>query len=183
MATPSLTASGENLTFYEEQRFRQQQKWLWCLLLSIDAITVGFFLHSVSFSNVLNPSDRGQLTTNLILLGACVLAVFLIIGLTWLISLIKLVTAVTQDGLFVQFFPLRRKAIDLTQLQHCEPCTYNPLFDYGGWGIRKTLKGNAYSISGNRGVQLEFAAGKPLLIGSQRPEELAQAIAAYRRNA
>ncbi len=167
--------------FHEAQLFCQQQKWLWLLMLSIDAITVGFFLHSVSFSNVLNPPSSEQRQANLILLGACVLAVFMIIGLTLLISMIKLVTEVTQDGLFVQFFPLWRKAIDLTQLKHCEPRTYRPLFDYGGWGIRKTFKGNAYSISGNRGVQLEFFSGKPLLIGSQRPEALAQAIEAYRR--
>jgi hypothetical protein len=34
----------------------------------------------------------------------------------------------------------------------------------------------AYNVSGNRGVQLEFSNGKRLLIGSQRPEDLAAAI-------
>ncbi len=36
--------------------------------------------------------------------------------------------------------------------------------------------GKAYNVSGNRGVQLKLSSGKGLLIGSQRPEELAQAI-------
>ena len=36
--------------------------------------------------------------------------------------------------------------------------------------------GKAYNVSGNRGVQLKLSTGNGLLIGSQRPEELAQAI-------
>ena len=34
----------------------------------------------------------------------------------------------------------------------------------------------AYNVSGNRGVQPVFSNGKRLLIGSQRPDELAAAI-------
>jgi hypothetical protein len=37
-------------------------------------------------------------------------------------------------------------------------------------------KGWAYNVRGNRGVQLELANGKRILIGSQRAEELAGAI-------
>ncbi len=48
--------------------------------------------------------------------------------------------------------------------------------EYGGWGIRYGMKGMAYNVSGNRGVQLEFETGKRLLIGSQRPEELVSQI-------
>jgi hypothetical protein len=51
--------------------------------------------------------------------------------------------------------------------------------DYGGWGIRYGLKGKAYSISGNRGVFFAFTEGKKvrkLMIGSQIPEKLAEAV-------
>jgi TATA-box binding protein (TBP) (component of TFIID and TFIIIB) len=50
------------------------------------------------------------------------------------------------------------------------------LLEYGGWGIKYGRKGKAYNVSGNRGVQLVFKDGKQLLIGSQRAEELAEAI-------
>jgi hypothetical protein len=59
-----------------------------------------------------------------------------------------------------------------------EVITYSPLRDYGGWGIRYGSKGKAYNVSGNRGVRLELSNGKRLLFGSQRPEELSEAVAA-----
>jgi hypothetical protein len=36
--------------------------------------------------------------------------------------------------------------------------------------------GWAYNISGNRGVRIDYKDGNRFLIGSQRPEELQQAI-------
>ena len=54
---------------------------------------------------------------------------------------------------------------------------YKPLREYGGWGIRCSLKrGKAYNVSGNKGVQLVFKNGKQLLIGSQKAEALEEAI-------
>ena len=37
-------------------------------------------------------------------------------------------------------------------------------------------RGKAYNVSGNEGVQLELTNGKRILIGSQRADELADAI-------
>ena len=53
-------------------------------------------------------------------------------------------------------------------------------YDYGGWGIRRGRRGWAYNVSGNRGVLLQLENEKTLLIGSQRPDELAAAIEAQR---
>ena len=54
--------------------------------------------------------------------------------------------------------------------------SYNPIRDYGGWGIRWGTKGKAYNVSGNRGLYLEFSDGKQLLIGLQKPEEFVEAL-------
>ncbi len=90
----------------------------------------------------------------------------------------QLTTKVSPEGLFVRFRPFhfRPKRIDLSQLADVEPVTYRPIVEYGGWGIRSGRKGNAYNVSGNLGVRLTFTNGRHLLIGSQRPEELASAI-------
>jgi len=53
--------------------------------------------------------------------------------------------------------------------------TYSPILDYGRWGIRYGWRGKAYNVSGNRGVIFVLPGGETLLIGSQRPEELASA--------
>ncbi|AKB57240.1 hypothetical protein MSBR2_0724 [Methanosarcina barkeri 227] len=94
---------------------------------------------------------------------------------------IKLVTEVRNDGIYVRFYPFHRsfKRFPFESIQNYKALTYNPIRDYGGWGIRYGLKGNAYNMAGNRGVLLEFTDGnkmKKLMIGSQIPEKLAEAI-------
>jgi hypothetical protein len=43
--------------------------------------------------------------------------------------------------------------------------------------VRFGPRGRAYNVSGNRGVEITLANGKRVLIGSQRSDELAAAIA------
>jgi hypothetical protein len=43
-------------------------------------------------------------------------------------------------------------------------------------GIRSTREGKAYVAGGDRGVRVTLASGETLVVGSQRPEELAAAL-------
>jgi hypothetical protein len=89
----------------------------------------------------------------------------------------ELRTEVRDEALYTRVFPLTRQhRFSWGEIRSCEARTYRPLLEYGGWGVRCGRGGKAYNVSGNRGVQLEFTNGKRLLIGSQRPEELAAAI-------
>lgn len=54
--------------------------------------------------------------------------------------------------------------------------TYNPLLEYGGWGIRGFGKKIAYNAQGNRGVLVTLKSGGTVLLGSQQPEDLEAAI-------
>ncbi len=91
---------------------------------------------------------------------------------------VELTTEVSADGLRLRFFPfhLSFRRIDLARVTRCQAVTYRPILQYGGWGIRWTWKGKAYNISRNRGVRIDYTNGRHLLIGSQRPDELAHAI-------
>ena len=71
---------------------------------------------------------------------------------------------------------MRAKKIDLEQVVSVRAVSYRPILQYGGWGIRWTIKGKAYNARGNCGVRLDFANGRHLLLGSQRAEELVQTI-------
>ena len=94
----------------------------------------------------------------------------------WFLSL-KLVTEVRDHEVSVHFVRLwRARKIPLESIRCASAVTYRPILDYGGWGIRMGRKGWAYNTSGNRGVELELDTGKLLLVGSQRPKELAAAI-------
>jgi len=86
-----------------------------------------------------------------------------------------------QDGLYIKFAPVHFsfKKIQLDDLKKHYVRTYNPLGEYGGWGIKSGKNGKVYNVSGDRGVQLEFTDRKNLLIGSQKSEQLDSAIREY----
>lgn len=94
---------------------------------------------------------------------------------------LKLITEIRQDGVYFLFFPFHFsfKKLPFKDIQSYEVRTYNPIRDYGGWGIRYGLTGKAYTTSGNQGILLKFTEGekiKTIMIGSKMPEKLSQAI-------
>ena len=163
--------------FHEEQQFRQP--WLWLLLLVITACVIGMFAHGMYTQLYLGQSwgDRPMSDSALVISAA--FSFLISAGLTLLFYKLKLITEVGPDGVHIRFFPLTRRKITFDSITSCKARTYRPIREYGGWGIRFNRKGNAYNVSGNWGVQLEFRQGRPLLIGTQRPEELADVINKY----
>jgi len=85
-------------------------------------------------------------------------------------------TKLLPDELQVRFGRRTRFRIPLKNVVRAFYRAYNPIPEYGGWGIRTGQRGRAFNMRGNEGVQLVLASGKRVLIGSQRPEELARAI-------
>ena len=113
------------------------------------------------------------------ILTITIAGIFVPIAIAVLFLLLKLETEVRPDGLYIRFFPahIHFKRFGAEDLSEYYAREYKPLREYGGWGIRCSLKkGKAYNVSGNKGVQLVFKNGKRLLIGSQRAEELEEAI-------
>ena len=87
-------------------------------------------------------------------------------------------TEVRDCGVRIRFRPFHRKWVvfGFDSIQKAEACTYSPLKEYGGWGIRYGRKGKAYNVSGNKGVLLTLTGGKSVLIGSKSHEVLYSAI-------
>ncbi|MEO7650435.1 MAG: hypothetical protein ABIZ80_08190 [Bryobacteraceae bacterium] len=144
--------------FHEEQPFRQS--WLWTLLLGIFAVSIG----GIWIAN----RDAGL--GALFLLGPVAI---------WLYS-IKMITEVGGDEVTIHFVWLwKARHIRFSEIRSVSPRQYNPITEYGGWGIRWSFGGRmAYNVSGNRGVQLELTDSRTVLIGSQRSDELASALTA-----
>ena len=90
----------------------------------------------------------------------------------------KLQTRLSESTLYMRFFPLHfsYRKIDFDTIATVYARSYQPLGEFGGWGIRWTPRGRAYNVSGNRGVQLELKNGKKILLGSQRADELASLL-------
>ena len=159
------------LIYREEQRFPLWFRWLLALSM-IFAIVLSIF----SLPEILSDQSLPDIppTIPIVIVGICVP-----IAIAVLFLLLKLETEVRPDGLYVRFFPfhIHFKRFAAKDLSEYYARRYRPIIEYGGWGIRWSLrKGRAYNVSGNKGVQLVFKSGKRLLIGSQRAEELEEAI-------
>lgn len=91
-------------------------------------------------------------------------------------GLLKMTTEVTPGGLTIWFgiLPAYRYAVPGPNIKSAKAVQYRPLLDCGGWGIRRSRSGHrVFTAKGNRAVEVELTDGHRLLIGSQRPDELA----------
>lgn len=152
------------IIFKEVQRFRQV--WLWTLLLGILFFPLWEISRDLLYNNTSN-SYFGWIFL-------CVMLVFL----TFFYKL-QLTTEITDEVILIRFnfFHRKSKIITWNEIQKAEIITYNPIMDYGGWGIKYGgLNSIAYNVSGNQGLQLYLKNGKKILIGTQKPEELQNII-------
>lgn len=112
-------------------------------------------------------------------LNGLIYAAFCALGLGLVFNLLCQRTRVTDQEVIVTFgiiIPFYRRRIALTEIVSTETVIYSPLTEYGGWGIRGWGKNVGLNARGNRGVRLMLRDGRRLLIGSQRPDELAAAL-------
>jgi hypothetical protein len=90
---------------------------------------------------------------------------------------VKLVTEVWPDAVTIAMRGLwRTNRVSIDEVRSAKVVTFDPVQDWGGYGIRVNRKGRAYLAAGNQGVKLELIGGRSVLVGSQRPYELAGSI-------
>jgi hypothetical protein len=143
--------------FQERQRFRQV--WLWVLMVGVLAVS--------AIPMIARPS-AGSFTS--------LAFTALVVGL---LAYAHLDVIVDEEQILVRFRPfhLRGRRIPLEQVAEAYARTYSPINEYGGWGIRLCGDSMAYNAYGNEGVQLVLTDGRRILIGSQKSQELAAALA------
>lgn len=146
--------------YKEKQRFRQWWIWFILLLPSVGAV-VGLAFEYKSTAHISTESILG-------------LAILLLVGLALL--LVRLDTRIEPSGISVRLFPfhLKYKRYAWAELESVHVRKYDPIGEFGGWGYRSWggKKGNAWNISGNKGIQLKFKSGRELLIGTLKPEQV-----------
>lgn len=162
--------------FYETQIFRQ--KWLMFLMIIVNTVVLTVFLYSIVQQVILGKPWGNSPVSNTVLIAIGCVSVFSCLAISYLIWTTKLTTEVNDTGVHIRFYPFLQRHVHFDSITDCQEKRYNPILEYGGWGLRFGLKSNAYNVSGNKGVFLEFKKGKSLLIGSQRADELAHAIQA-----
>jgi len=161
----------DGIIFREVQAFRQW--WAWILILAGAGIGWAGFIYQIilgrPFGN--NPATDSSVMVLFVIFGVLFPLIFYIF---------RLITEVSQEYIRIRFFPVFSRRIKLSDVEKVIIRRYNPIREYGGWGIRyggKGKKGWAYTVSGNLGVEIILKDGRSLLIGSKMPDKLALAIA------
>lgn len=151
------------MRYLEGQKFNQW--WLWALNFAVLGLMI--FLGWQAY----NSGDT---------LWRALLPL-LIAGITFAsIALIELRTTIEDNLLTVRFWPFVTKRFHRDEIAEAYVRKYDPLMEYGGWGVRFGGKnGRAYNVMGNQGLQLRLKNGEKWLVGTQRPEELKVAIRAW----
>jgi hypothetical protein len=159
------------VSFREVQRFGQA--WVWVLVIMVSGVAwYGAYQQLIlkkPFGD--NPAPDSLMWVILVVFG---------IGFPLFFYSLRLVTEVRPNGLYYRFYPLHRRfhKLSFSDIAGCEAVTYRPIRDYGGWGIRFGHRGKAFNVRGNRGVDLVLNDQSRILIGSQKPEQLAMALSA-----
>jgi hypothetical protein len=174
----------EEIVFFERQKM-----FLFaflCLGVALFFIyeTISQIVYGKTFGD--NPSsDTG------LIIGSAVL-----LFITALLFSVSLKTTVNKEGIYVKLFPfnIRYQYFPWESITKSYIRKYKPIMEYGGWGIKvgsifqrrgpgfrcrlglHSKRNDAFTVSGNMGLQLEFVSGRKLLIGTHKPEELAETL-------
>ena len=159
----------QEVLYSEKQRFRQW--WIWVLILPTPVICLWGIIQQIilgiPFGNA--PADD---------LFLILIAVVFGVGLPLFMYMVGLDTEVTGSEVRIRFRPIHRNWVryNFDQIEDVQVHNYNPIRDYGGWGIRYGSLGKAYNVSGNTGVLVTLKNRSRVLIGSGLHEILSDII-------
>lgn len=160
----------DEVLFAERQKFKQW--WLWGLLIVIN----GIFISGI-YKQVIGGQQFGDkpMSNSGIIIGFSI-----VLLVTLLFLFFKLETVIKKDGIYVRFFPIHitYRKYTWNKMAKAFVRQYNPITEYGGWGLRYGIfgKGKALNVSGNKGLQLIFSDNTKLLIGTKKPDELSEVL-------
>lgn len=152
---------------------KQFVKWWWLTMFILAIIVIIFGTAFYATQN----SDED--TTVIVSIICCIIAFPLVFGLLYL----RLETRIDEKGIFAYFRPFNftRKFFAWEDVDECYVRDYEPLSEYGGWGMRGIGSGSkAYNIWGKKGIQIVTRDGKRFLIGTQKPKSAQETITIYK---
>lgn len=160
------------LVYTERQQFRNSFFIFPVIGVSVVLIVLfgsGIYTQIVSgkpFGN--NPmSDTGLIITT-------ALVIFVTSAIIGLLVFMRLETRIDRETISFRFVPFHRSwhIVRWNEVTEANVVTYNPIGDYGGWGIGSGKKGKAYNVKGNKGLLIRLKSGKNILLGTQQNQNL-----------
>lgn len=148
--------------FQEQQR---QGVLGWLILIFVISIFVIAAIKQIGFDKQFDDQAKSDL-------GLIVTAVVVSLSIVLLLVFSKLQTYINAQGIYIRYLPFqfKYKFIDWNTIEKVYLRRYNPIIEFGGWGIRRSLRGTAYIMKGRVGLQIVIMNRKKILLGTQEPE-------------
>ena len=160
---------------YFTERQKATQKWLW-ILMGVLILMAVYFTYEITLQTAADTNTED--------------IVFLVIG--WLVILstflllivFRIDTSISDEGVFVKVFPFHTEKVKYAweDIEKIYVREYNPIMEYGGWGIRGIGKNRAFNAKGNMGIQLRLKDCRKRLIGTSIPVKAEKAISEVENN-
>lgn len=172
-SAPSPEEELKGIIFKEQQRF---SNWiLWLLLISM-AVGVWFwFIASIILSTGVSTGMEESITP-----AWFVVLVWIIVGIVvpLFVFILRFDLQIEDGEIKFQYFPfhIKPKRLSIKEIQNYKIVRFDPLGDYGGWGIRKKANTIGYITASGRGVIVLLDGEMQLTLGSDQPKELYLAI-------
>lgn len=154
--------------FLEKQFIKRW--WLFMLILAIIVIGVG-----TAYYATVNAEEDTALIVSIISLAITIPIVIALLSL-------RLQTRMDEKGILTYFHPLgfTKKFYSWSEIKEVYVRTYDPLSEYGGWGIRGLGRDKrAYIVQGNTGIQIITKHDEKFLVGTLKAEEAKKTIQQY----
>ena len=153
--------------FYEKQYFRQW--WILIIFIGINGLVLYGSITQIGMGITFGDKPMSDM-------GLLILTVLLIaftICFTIFFFLQKLVTKIDEAGIHYKFMPYHKtwRTIAWDNITTVEVKKYNPVFDYGGWGLRT----GCVTMSGNKGIYVRFN-NDSLMIGTKKAVEVEEVL-------
>jgi hypothetical protein len=162
-----------SVIFKEQQRF---SNWiLWLMIISLAVAVWFWFVATV----ILSTSSASGLEESITPVWFVVL-VWVIAGIVIpvFVFLLRFDLQIENGEIKFQYFPfhLKPKRLSIKEIKNYKIVRYDPLGDYGGWGVQKKKNTIGYITPSNRGVIVLVENEMQLTFGTDQPKELYLAI-------
>jgi len=158
--------------------FEETQRIVKKSIYNFFKVNTGLFAAALAFNLIYQKGSINKVTLGLF-------AGILIFLLLTLLSNIKMITQIREDGIFVRFPPFEPtfQGYLWKDIREIYTREFNAFTEYsqwgvrfGFWGVKYGTSGKAFILSGNKGIQIILSDDSKILISTQLPDEISSLL-------
>jgi hypothetical protein len=150
-----------NRIFKESQSYLGTWVMYVMILTEVPILILMIVLHATS-------DEKQEMAIALgVVMGSLILVFALIFNL-------KLETRIDDKSISFRYMPFIRnwRQFPKESIKSYKVIKYDPLTDYGGWGLKGNKTTKVYSVTGDEGILLDVGEKKKIMIGTMKSKEL-----------